>query len=171
MHQKNIVLIGMPGSGKSTVGVILAKTLGFDFIDTDILICRETNSTLQDLIDKKGLDEFIEIEGQITKKIDCVRTVIATGGSVVLNSEAMNSLKDLGVVVYLDVPYDELNRRITDRETRGIAIKKDETFKELHKKRKPIYEQYADVTVSVSDRLGSTEAVVAKIIEFVKQSP
>lgn len=168
LHNKNIILIGMPGSGKSTVGVILAKTIGFDFIDTDILISHEEKTTLQNIIDTRGIEEFLKIESRVTQELDCIRTVIATGGSVVLSDDAMERLQKIGTLVYLNVPYEEVKRRITDRETRGIAIKKDETLKDLYDMRRPLYEKYAEVTVDVSERLGSSEAVVAKIIEYLK---
>lgn len=165
----NIVLIGMPGSGKSTVGVILAKTLGYDFIDTDLLISKSQSQTLQKIIDKQGLKRFLEIESDVIEKLSCDRTVIATGGSAVMSAKAMANLKAQGNIVYLDVPFDEIERRITNITTRGIAFDKGENLHTLFEKRTPLYRQYADITVTVSDRIGSTEAVVAKIIEFLKE--
>lgn len=159
----------MPGSGKSTVGVILAKTLGYDFIDTDLLISKSEGTTLQNVIDKKGLKEFLAIESRVIEKLSCERTVIATGGSAVMSDKAMSNLKAQGQVVYLDVPLDEIERRITNITTRGIAFDEGEDLKAIYEKRTPLYKRYADITVGVSDRIGSTEAVVAKIIEYLKE--
>lgn len=165
----NIILVGMPGSGKSTVGVILAKTMGFDFVDTDLIICNKEGDTLQNIIDKKGLKEFLEIEREVAKNLKFFRTVVATGGSVILNDEAMQNLKQQGYVVYLDVSLEELERRITNITTRGIAFEEGETLADIFEKRTALYKKYADISISVSDRTGSTEAVVAKVIEYLKE--
>ena len=124
----NIVLIGMPGSGKSTVGVILAKTLGMDFVDADILICRRENTTLQEILDSRGLDAFLQVEEDTILEMDCRSTVIATGGSVPLREKSMEHLAKRGTFVYIDVPLPELEKRIRNITTRGIAFAPGQTL-------------------------------------------
>ena len=146
---KNIILIGMPGCGKSTVGVILAKTLGMGFVDTDLIIQRQQKSTLQDLIDAYGLDRFREFEEQALKSVnDKSDTVIATGGSAVFCHEGMTYLKENGICLYLDLPIDELKRRLKNIRTRGIACRKGESLEEIFAEREPLYRKYADVTLT-----------------------
>ncbi|MGN1051093.1 MAG: shikimate kinase, partial [Acutalibacteraceae bacterium] len=145
----NIILIGMPGCGKSTVGVILAKELGFDFLDTDILICKESDTTLQEIIDTKGVPSLLLLEGKIGENLSVNKTVIATGGSMVFSEKAMENLKKDSLCVYIDVPLEELKRRVTNMSSRGIAMNKGENFDDLYKKRTPFYIRYADITVSV----------------------
>ena len=145
---KNIVLIGMPGCGKSTVGVILAKALGMGFVDTDLMIQRQQGNTLQNLIDTYGLDRFREFEEQallgVTEKFD---TVIATGGSAVFCSEGMAALKENGVCFYLELPVRELERRLGNITTRGIACRKGESLEEIFAEREGLYRRYADIAV------------------------
>ncbi len=148
---KNIIMVGMPGSGKSTVGVILAKSLGFDFIDTDLVICKRESKKLQEIIDNQGLDKFLEIEQQVGKEICPVNSVVATGGSMILSSEAMNNLRNNGIVVYIEVPLNVLKKRITNIKTRGIAFKKGETLEDIFKVRTPLYEKYADITITADE--------------------
>ena len=160
----NIILIGMPGCGKSTVGVVLAKTLGMDFTDTDLLICKREGSTLQKLIEDKGLDYFESVESAVGKELDASRTVVATGGSMVLYEDAMKALKEMGRVVFIDVELDELKRRITNITTRGITFKEGETLEDIYRTRRPYYEKYADVSVK-ADSSVSVENTVEKILE------
>lgn len=164
----NIVLIGMPGAGKSTVGVVLAKTLGFDFIDSDLIIQRKTGKTLCDIINERGTDGFIRLENQIVSEISAENTVIATGGSVVYGAEAMQHLKADAVTVYLEACVDELERRLNNITTRGIAMKKGETIAQLYAERAPLYEKYADITVATAEL--ELEAAVAEIIRRLKNS-
>ncbi len=144
---KNIVLIGMPGAGKSTVGVLLAKSMLMNFCDTDLLIQNETGESLSDTIKKQGIDAFIELEDTIIHKNDFKNSVIATGGSAVYGERAMNKLKENGKIVYLKVTPEELNRRVNNIHTRGIAMKEGTTLAELYKERAPLYEKYADITI------------------------
>lgn len=160
----NIVLIGMPGSGKSTVGVILAKTLGMDFVDADILICRRENTTLQEILDSRGLDAFLQVEEDTILEMDCRSTVIATGGSVPLREKSMEHLAKRGTFVYIDVPLPELEKRIRNITTRGIAFAPGQTLADIYKLRTPIYRKWADITVHVTDSDGGTERVVEEII-------
>lgn len=163
---KNIVLIGMPACGKSTVGVILAKTLGVQFIDTDILIQNNKSSLLQKIIDDEGLDAFIYIEGKTLASLDLSNHVIATGGSAVYSKEAMESFKINSIIVYLRLGCEEIQRRLKNILTRGIVAKKDMSIRELLNERNPLYEKYADVTVDCTSK--DVEQVVNEIIGVLK---
>lgn len=158
----NIILIGMPGAGKSTVGVVLAKALGYDFSDSDLIIQRETGKRLCEIIDEIGTDGFIETENRIVSGIRAQKTVIATGGSVVYGRQAMENLKKDGIAVYLKVCPDELKRRLGNITTRGIAMKKGESIEQLCAERAPLYEKYADIVADTSGL--SLEETVAEII-------
>ena len=143
----NIVLIGMPGSGKSTVGVILAKMASLDFVDTDILIQRAGKS-LQEIIDAEGYLVLRRIEEEVLLKLDCRDHVIATGGSAVYSPAAISHLKEDGVIVFLDVDIETLQSRIRNYETRGLAKRPDQTLEELFAERLALYREYADITIS-----------------------
>ncbi|MCR4924703.1 MAG: shikimate kinase [Clostridiales bacterium] len=145
---KNIILIGMPGSGKSTVGVILAKAANMSFVDTDLLIQQQTGTLLQNTIDTKGIDEFLKIENDVLKSLVCENAVIATGGSAIYSEEGMTQLKKNGLVVFLDVPLGELLERVTNMKTRGIVIGKGNSFESVFESRMPLYKKYADFTVN-----------------------
>ncbi|MCI5617426.1 MAG: shikimate kinase [Ruminococcus sp.] len=163
----NIVLIGMPGSGKSTIGVILAKRLGYDFVDTDNLISDREKTTLQDIIDKKGVSEFLKIEGIVGKELNIDNTVIATGGSMVFSDSAMKNLLKDSKCVFIDVPLPEIKRRVKNIDTRGIAMEKDDTLDTLYEKRMPKYREYADITVEVKQN-SKIDNVVSKILDMLK---
>ena len=139
--KKNIVLIGMPGSGKSTIGVLLAKAINYQFIDGDLLIQRQEKKTLVDIINEKGIDAFLAIENQVLREINTEASVIATGGSAVYYPKAMEHLK------YLDVSCEEIIRRVNNISTRGIAMKPGKTLADLYEERKPYYEKYAQLTI------------------------
>lgn len=145
--KSNIVLIGMPGCGKSTIGVLLAKLLGYDFLDSDLLIQRKAGKKLYQIIDEKGLDYFNKLENEVNAEIEVNKTVIATGGSVVYGREAMEHLSEIGAVVYLNVPFNEIEKRINNLSTRGISIKKGMTLRDLYEERRELYERYADVII------------------------
>ncbi len=147
MKRKNIVLIGMPGCGKSTVGVVLAKTMGYRFLDADLVIQEQEDRLLCEIIEQDGLEGFLQTEDRINSLINVKKTVIATGGSVVYGKNAMKHYKETGIVVYIDLPYEEIKNRLGDLTRRGVAMKKGETLRELYDERKPLYEQYADITV------------------------
>jgi shikimate kinase len=147
MKKTNIVLTGMPGAGKSTIGVIAAKALGFSFCDTDLLLQKQEGGSLQSMIDTQGITRFLEKEKQVVLSLSLAYHVIATGGSVVYHHESMDHLKTGGIVVYLDVPYRELKKRITNMKTRGIAMEQNRSFRDIYDQRLPLYRKSADVTV------------------------
>ncbi|NLV24713.1 MAG: shikimate kinase [Deltaproteobacteria bacterium] len=151
-HINNIILVGMPGSGKSTVGVILAKFCGRGFIDTDILIQQAEGGTLQEIIDGRGYLELRRIEEQILLGLNCSRHVVATGGSAVYSAAAMAHLKAQGVVVFLHVELAELQRRVKNFAVRGIAGRPGQDFTSLYRERYPLYEQYADIVIPCGKR-------------------
>ena len=163
IDMQNIILIGMPGAGKSTIGVILAKSLLFDFCDTDLSIQKETGESLCDTISKIGIDEFISLEEQVICSHNFTNSVVATGGSAVYGEDAMAKLKGNGTIVYLKVSPEELQSRIKNIHTRGIAMKEGTTIKELYEERAPLYEKYADVTIICDGK--TAEECVDLIIE------
>ena len=139
----NIILIGMPGVGKSTLGVVLAKVLGFQFIDADLLIQEQERKKLHQIIKEVGINGFMEIENQVNASIEAERSVIATGGSVVYCRQAMSHLKEIGTVVYLKVSLSTLEKRLGNLKRRGVILKKGQTLKDLYEERVPLYEKYA----------------------------
>lgn len=143
----NIVLIGMPGAGKSTVGVLLAKTLSRSFIDTDVHIQAREGARLQHIIDTKGLKTFRNIEEKHLLSLDCRKHVIATGGSAVYSAPAMDHLRAHGITVHMALPLAELERRITNLGSRGIVIEPGQSFANLYEERQPLYARYADLSV------------------------
>ena len=149
--KNNIILIGMPGCGKSTVGVLLAKILGFAFIDSDLLIQQAENKKLYEIINENGAEYFKAAENRVNASIDVSNTVIATGGSVVYCEEAMAHLKSIGTVVYIKITPKQLLERINNIATRGVVIKNGETLIDLYNERAPLYEKYADIMVESSD--------------------
>ena len=159
----NIILIGMPGVGKSTIGVILAKVLGYQFMDADLVIQEQEGKLLREIIDEVGTEGFIKVENRVNANINAHRTIIATGGSVVYGKEAMEHLKSIGTVVYLSVPYSTLEKRLADIKGRGVVLKEGQDLYGLFEERTPLYEHYADIEIS-EDYLG-VEETVEKIIE------
>lgn len=151
--EKNIVLIGMPGAGKSTVGVVLAKKAGMQFLDSDLVIQEKTGKRLSEIIDESGIDGFVQIEEQINAGLDVKNTIIATGGSVIYGPAAMKHLKEIGKVVYLEIPYQELEERLGDLNERGVVLKEGYTLQSLYRERLPLYEKYADLTIHCSGKL------------------
>lgn len=163
---KNIILIGMPGCGKSTIGVVLAKTLGIGFVDTDLIIQQCENRLLQDIINRDGTEFFLDCEEKAVMTVNCSNSVIATGGSVIFRERAMNFLKNSGIVIYLNVPVSELNDRLSNIKTRGIAAKKGESITDIYKTRSPLYEKFADYTIDVNNM--SVEQVIEEICSIIK---
>jgi shikimate kinase len=147
MPMKNIVLVGMPSAGKSTIGIILAKVLGYQFLDSDLLIQEQEKELLKDIIDKRGIDGFLAIENQINREIDTNHTVIATGGSVIYGKEAMEHLQETGVIVYIKLTLQTISERLGNIKQRGVVLRKGQTLKMLYEERCPLYEKYAHITV------------------------
>ena len=149
----NIVLIGMPGAGKSTLGVVLAKIMNYRFMDADLLIQNQCDKTLQKLIDALGPEGFIEVENQVLCTVETEHTIISTGGSAVYSEAAMKHLGEIGRVVYLQISYDSLLNRLQDLQERGVVLKGGigMSLRELYDERLPLYEKYADLTVNVDD--------------------
>ena len=141
----NIPLIGMPGAGKSTLGVVLAKVLGYEFLDSDLLIQKKEKRKLHRIIEEEGYEGFRQIENRVNASIETEETVIATGGSVIYCQEAMEHLKSISTVVYLRLPLEELSKRLGNLKGRGVLLKEGQTLESLYKERSPLYEQYADV--------------------------
>ena len=149
---KNIILIGMPGSGKRTVGVVLAKKLGYQFIDSDLVIQERCRKLLHQLIDERGEAGFVMLENEVNASILADSAVIATGGSVVYGEEAMAHFRQIGKIVYLELAFEELEKRLGDLHERGVVLKEGMTLKELYEERIPLYEKYADIVVPCTGR-------------------
>ncbi|MBQ6670081.1 MAG: shikimate kinase [Firmicutes bacterium] len=165
-RKTNIVLIGMPGSGKSTVGRILSKRTGMSQVDTDVLIERSENMKLQDIIDKNGLEHFAQIEEAVLLELDLKNYIVSTGGSAVYYPKAMEHLKESSTIVYLKTPLSKLLRNIRNMDSRGISVKPGQTFEDLYNERCPLYEKYADVTVSTEGLI--PPSIAARIQELLK---
>jgi shikimate kinase len=166
MKGENIVLIGMPGAGKSTVGVLLAKALRMSFIDTDLLIQEKEGRLLQEIINEDGVNEFLRVEEGIVLQVDSENSVIATGGSIIYSKNIINHLKEKGRLIYLKVGYDEIERRINNMSSRGIAIGKDQKLIDLYNERIVWYEKYADFIMDCSN--STIEDVVQKVVDLQK---
>ena len=165
---ENIILIGMPGAGKSTVGVILAKTLGMNFIDTDIVIQDQAERLLQEIIDKEGSAGFLEAEEKAILALDAHHAVIATGGSVVFSELAMKHLKSGGIILYLKISFDTMVRRINNITTRGIVLIKGQDLRDMYNQRIPLYEKYADIRIDCFN--DDIETIVQKILDELRTS-
>lgn len=152
MEQNNIILIGMPGAGKSTLGVLLARAMNYRFLDTDLLIQEQEGKLLCEIIAAEGMERFLEIEGDVNAGIQTERTVIAPGGSAIYSEKAMRHFSEIGTVVYLHVPVTELEKRLGDLKRRGVVLKEGQSLETLFEERRVYYERYADVTVDVCER-------------------
>ena len=164
---KNIVLIGMPGCGKSTTGVLLAKALGMDFLDTDLLIQKREGVLLQQLLNEKGMAAFLDAEEAAVLSVDCTGHVIATGGSVVYREAAMAHLMGHGLTVYLKLPCQEVLSRLSNIKTRGIAIAPGRTVAELYAERVPLYERYAQYTLDCQGHI--VEETVTQLASLLRK--
>jgi len=145
----NLILIGMPASGKSTIGVLAAKVLGLDFLDTDLLLQRREGLRLHEILQREGGDGFLALENRLLSGLEAAQTVISTGGSAIYHAAGMAQMKALGTVVWIDVPYGEIERRLGDIETRGVVLGPGQTLRDLYDERRPLYEQWADVRLDV----------------------
>lgn len=150
--KENVTLIGMPGAGKSTIGIVLAKVLGYDFIDSDLLIQREEGKLLWEIMRDCGNEGFNRIEERVNSSIETRRSVIATGGSAVYSPKAMEHLQSISTVVYLKVSHSVLKLRLGDLEKRGVVLEPGQTLLDLYKQRVPLYEKYAHITVNVGHK-------------------
>ena len=166
IHNDNITLIGMPGAGKSTVGVVLAKVLGYHFLDSDLVIQEQTKKLLQELILAYGEEGFLKIENEVNAGLLVSRTVIATGGSAVYGKEAMEHLRGISTVVYIKLSYQSLEERLGDLRERGVVMKPGQTLKELMDSRCPLYEAYAHITVDAENL--EIREVVEKIAALIR---
>lgn len=162
----NIILIGMPGAGKSTVGVVLAKVVGHRFVDSDLVIQEDTGKLLHELITEHGLEGFLEIENRTNARLNVNKSIVATGGSVIYGKEAMEHLKEIGVVVYLSLSLDSIAERLGDLQQRGVALKEGQGLKELYEERVPLYEKYADAVVDCEEK--SIREIAEEITERYK---
>lgn len=163
---KNIILIGMPGSGKSSVGVVVAKTLGLNFVDVDLLIQSRENALLQDILDRVGMDEFLEIEADTVCSIETENSVIAPGGSAVLCERGAKHLKSLGTMVYLKTDVSDLESHLENLSSRGVARKPGQTIADIYRYRAPFYEKYADITINTAGQ--SLAETVGKVLDALK---
>ncbi|MDY5846431.1 MAG: shikimate kinase [Bariatricus sp.] len=164
---KNIVFIGMPAVGKSTVGVVVAKRLGFEFIDTDLLIQKQEKRLLREIIAEEGIDNFLKIENQVNRDVDVTNAVISPGGSVVYCEEAMKHFKETGIVVYLEVSYETINARLVNAKKRGVTLREGQTLKDLYDERVVLFEKYADITVSEEGL--ELEETIDKVLDALEE--
>ena len=168
-RKTNITLIGMPASGKSSVGIVLAKRLGKKFVDTDIVIQERYGKLLKELIKEYGDDGFRKIEDEVNASLDVTNSIISPGGSVVYGTKAMEHLKEISVVIYLELSYTAIKSRLGDLRERGITLKEDQTLKDLYLERTPLYEKYADITVNeMKKTLANT---IDEICEMLGEKP
>lgn len=170
MRKDNIILIGMPGSGKSTLGVLLAKAMNYRFLDTDLLIQEREGKLLCEIIAEEGMERFLQIEGEVNAGIQTERTVIAPGGSAIYSEAAMRHFSELGTIVYLHVPVTELSKRLGDLKRRGVVLKEGQSLETLYEERRVYYERYAQITVEVSrSEIGEVLAdMITKLKELEK---
>lgn len=164
----NIILIGMPGVGKSTAGVVLAKLLGYEFVDADLLIQQQEGRLLHEIIAQEGTEGFLAIENQVNAGIEKERAIIATGGSVVYGAQAMEHLKAIGTVVYLKISYETLEQRLHNIRGRGVVLKAGQTLRDLYEERTPLYEKYADLVIDQEQR--DVEETITQIAAALEQN-
>ncbi|MDD3413260.1 MAG: shikimate kinase [Lachnospiraceae bacterium] len=161
----NIILIGMPAVGKSTIGVILAKILGYDFIDSDLMIQKQEDCLLKEIIKEKGIEGFWKIEEDVNRQIQGNHLIIATGGSAVYGKKAMEHFKEIGTIIYLKEEYEILKSRLSNVKGRGVTLRDGQTLRELYDERSILYESYADITVNENAR--GVEETIQEIISLI----
>ncbi|MFI3207894.1 MAG: shikimate kinase [Eubacteriales bacterium] len=165
MGENNIILIGMPAVGKSTIGVVVAKRLGYDFVDTDLLIQAQEHRLLKEIIEQDGIEGFLAIENQVNRDVELEHTIISPGGSVVYCQEAMEHFKKIGTVVYLKVGYEVIANRIKNAKKRGVVLKEGQTLQMLYDERVLLFEKYADITVIEDGK--SIEETIDAVLEVL----
>ena len=163
----NITLIGMPGAGKSTIGVVLAKVLGYQFLDSDLLIQKQEKRCLSEIIEEEGYKGFKDVENRVNASIEAENTVIATGGSVVYCEEAMEHLKSIGTVVYLKLSLNALSKRLGNLKGRGVLLREGQTLTDLYEERTPLYEKYADIVIDEEGK--DLEASLEILLKTLKE--
>lgn len=163
----NIIFIGMPAVGKSTVGVVVAKRLGYHFIDTDIVIQEEEGRLLKEIIQEKGIQGFLEVEDRVNAGIEANHTVISPGGSVVYCENAMEHYKEIGIIVYLQASFDTINKRLGNAKKRGVVLREGQTLQGLYEERVKLFEKYADITVSEDGK--SLEETIENVLEALEK--
>ncbi|TYP72092.1 shikimate kinase [Paenibacillus methanolicus] len=164
----NIVLVGMSGAGKSTLGVLLAKAIGMDFVDTDIIIQQREGRLLQEIIDRDGMEEFMWIEEEAVSELQLTNCVISTGGSVIYSEVAMAALRQRGQVLYLHVTFEEIAKRLGNISTRGIVMRKDNSLQDVYEERVPLYKKYSDTTIDCSSK--DIEQCVGEMMELIHKT-
>ena len=164
---KNIILIGMPAAGKSTVGVVVAKRIGYEFVDTDLIIQKQEKRLLKEIIAEEGNERFLEIENQVNRDLQVENAVISPGGSVVYCEEAMGHFKAIGTVIYLHATYEDIYNRITNAKNRGVVLKEGQTLKDLYDERVKLFKKYADYTVSEEGL--SLEETIDMVLELLEK--
>ena len=163
MHiMNNIVLIGMPGAGKSTVGVVLAKCLGYRFVDSDLVIQEKEGKLLHEIMEERGTDGFLAVENEINASLEAERSVIATGGSVIYGKEAMEHLGRIGTLVYLKLSCPAVEERLGDLNEWGVAVREGQTLRDLYEERIPYYEKYARIVIDCENKM--IKDIAAEII-------
>ena len=167
IHMRNIILIGMPAVGKSTVGVIIAKRLGYEFVDTDLLIQKQEKKLLREIIDEVGNEGFLAIENQVNRDLQAERTVIAPGGSIVYCEEAMEHYREIGTIIYLKASYEEIEKRINNAKNRGVVLKDGQELRDVYEERVKLFEKYADYTVEETG-IGLDETI-DRVLELIEK--
>lgn len=163
--KNNIILIGMPGVGKSTIGVILAKILGYQFIDSDLVIQQQENRLLHQIIETEGVDGFLTIEDRINASIETTKSIISTGGSAVYGENAMKHFKEIGQIIYLSLNYEDLTKRLGDIKNRGVVIREGQTLHDIYLERTALYEKYADIIIDETKK--SIEETLESIVNVL----
>lgn len=167
MKKGNVILIGMPTCGKTTIGTELAREIGYGYIDSDSVITAREGKLLSEIIEEKGVEAFLDVEAKVNAELCADRCVIATGGSVVYRSYAMEKLKKMGTVVYLRLSYEAIKKRLQDTKSRGVAMKEGFTLRDLYAERTPLYETYADITVDLDGK--NIQQSVKAVAEALKK--
>ena len=164
---KNIILIGMPAVGKSTIGVVIAKRLGYEFVDTDLLIQKQEKRLLREIIEEEGVEKFLEIENQVNRDLESERAIIAPGGSVVYCEEAMRHFKTIGTVIYLKASIEDIQKRIRDAKSRGVVLPNGKTLEDVYREREPLFEKYADYTILEAGI--SLDETIERVLELIEK--